>query len=143
MQVNVERGKAASGVRSIGRFVAILAGVPLVATLALSAPNTALAAQCGTTHPGGGGVHTGTGGGVHATTSTPASGGGGGGGGGTLGCANGSSAQGLRGLPVASSGRVVENGARAAGHTGVHARTAATKTANTGAHPRGVRPPHA
>jgi hypothetical protein len=149
MQAELKRGGAASGVRSIGRSLAILAGVPLIATLALCAPDRALAAQCG----GGGptGVHAapggGGGGGVHSQTSHPASGGGGGGGGGgTLGCAGGASVP-MRGLSTAASGRVVQNGVRATGRTATHTRTAATKTAatrtaNTGAHLRTVGPAH-
>jgi hypothetical protein len=141
MQANLERSGTASGARSVGRFVAMLAGVPLVATLALSTPDRALAA-CGATHPAG--VHSaGTGGGsVHTATSIPPTSGGGGGGSGTLGCANGSSASALHGLPIATSGRVVEGGAHGT-HIATHARTAATRTANTGAHLRGVKPPHA
>src|SRR5277367_5800117 len=113
MQADLKRGKAASGVRSVGRSVVILAGVPLIATLALCAPDRALAA-CGASSPAG--VHAAGGGsssGVHTATSQPASSGGGsGGGGGTLGCANGASAP-LRGLSTAASGRVVENGVHA------------------------------
>lgn len=106
MQSNLERGMAASRVRSVGRFVAILAGVPLIAVLALCAPDRALAA-CGATHPAG--VHAGGGGaGVHTATSSSTTSGGGGGGGGTLGCPNGSSAAALHGLPTDTSGRVVE-----------------------------------
>jgi hypothetical protein len=56
MQSNLERGKAASDARSAGRFVAILARVPFIATLALCAPDRALAA-CGVSHPAG--VHAG------------------------------------------------------------------------------------
>ncbi|MGH6798362.1 MAG: hypothetical protein ACREDI_08270, partial [Roseiarcus sp.] len=78
MQSNLECGKAASGVRSVGRFVAILAGVPLVAALALCAPDRALAA-CGASHPAG--VHATGGGGVHVATARPTTSGGGGGGG--------------------------------------------------------------
>jgi len=142
MQANHDRGKAAFGLRGAGRLV-----VPLLAALALSAPGPALAA-CGASRPAG--VHAASsGGGVHAATSTASSGGGGGGGVGSLGCANGSSAPALRpsalhGLATAASGRVVEGGARRAARTAVHARTAATRTANTSAHPRAVRrPPHA
>ena len=47
MQANLERGKAASGVRSAGRFVAISASGPLIVTLALLAPDRAHAAACG------------------------------------------------------------------------------------------------
>jgi hypothetical protein len=142
MQADLKRGKAASGVRSVGRSVVILAGVPLIATLVLSAPDRALAA-CGASSPAG--VHAAGGGsssGVHTATSHPASSGGGsGGGGGTLGCANGASAP-MRGLSTAASGRVVENGVHATGRTATHTRTAATRTANTGAHLRTVGPAH-
>jgi hypothetical protein len=144
MQVNLERGKAASAMRSLSRL-AILAGVPLIAALALSAPERALAA-CGTSRPAG--VHTATAHtGAHTTTSRPAtSGGGGGGGGGTLGCANGSSATALHGLPVAGSGKVVQAGVRPVAHTTPHPRAATAKTAkpsNASAHLRGVKPPKA
>jgi hypothetical protein len=151
MQANLKRGKAASGARSAGPFVAILAGVPLIATLAICAPDRALAA-CGATHPGvvhsaagGGGVHSGGGGGGGVFHS----GGGGGGGGG--GCPNGSSAPALHGLPMAASGRVLEGGGHAA-RTAAFKRTAATSTAtraattriaNVSAHLSGIRPPHA
>jgi hypothetical protein len=141
MQANLESGKAVSDARRVGPIVAFLAGVSLVTTLALCAPEKALAATaCGATHPGG--VHAaGTGsGGVHAATAKPpTSGGGSGGGGGTLGCANGSSASALHGLPITSSGRVAEGGNHGT-HIATHTRTATT---NTGAHLRGVKPPHA
>ena len=160
MQANLERGKAASGAHSVGPSVAIWAGVSLIATLTVCAPDRALAACSAPTHPGGGGgVHSGVGGGVH-------SGGGGGGvfhsggGGGGSGCSNGSSAAALHGLPMAASGRVLEGGVRAA-HTATHARTATTSTAtrtatpriatriattriaNVSAHLGSIRPPHA
>jgi hypothetical protein len=138
MQVRLERRRAASGVRSVSRF-AFFAGVPLIAALALSAPERAFAA-CGPSHPAG--VHSGTGTGSHTATSRPSSGGSGGGGG-TLGCANGASATALHGLSIAGSGKVVEGGARPVAHTTVHARTAATKPANATAHLRGAKPPHA
>jgi hypothetical protein len=143
MQADFKRGKAAPGVRSVGRSVGILAGVPLIATLALCAPKAALAA-CGASHPAG--VRAaGGGGGVHVATSTPAMSGGGGGVG-TLGCANGASAAALRGLPMASSGRVVEAGAHAMAHMTTvtrtaTTRTATTRTANASAHFAAVRPP--
>ena len=134
MQANLERDKGAWGPRGAGRLV-----VPLLAALALSAPGAALAA-CGASHPAG--VHGGAGGGgVHVATSRTSSGGGGGGG--TLGCANGSSASAPRGLATATSGRVVEGGAHRAARTAIHPRTAATKTANTSAHTRGFKRPHA
>jgi hypothetical protein len=141
MQANLERGKAASGARSARRFVAILAGVPLVAILALSAPDRALAA-CGASRPAGTHAAASSGGSVHTATSTAPSGGGSGGGGGSLGCANGSSASAPHGLRIATSGRVIEGGVHAA-RTATHSRTATTRTANTGAHLRGVKPPHA
>jgi hypothetical protein len=146
MQGNLERGKAASAMRSVSRL-AIFAGVPLIAALTLSVPERALAA-CGTSRPAG--VHATTARtGVNTTTSRPAtSGGGGGGGGGTLGCANGSSATATpHGLPVAAgSGKVVQAGVRPAAHTTPHPTTAAAKTSkssNTSAHLRGVKSPKA
>ena len=144
MQVNLERGKAASAMRSVSRL-AIFAGVPLIAALTLSVPERALAA-CGTSRPAG--VHATTARtGVNTTTSRPAtSGGGGGGGGGTLGCANGSSATALHGLPVASSGKVVESSVRPVAHTTPHPSAGKAKTAkpsNASAHLRGVKPPKA
>jgi hypothetical protein len=147
MQANLERGRVASSRRSVGRF-AILAGAPLIAALALSAPDPALAA-CGASHPAG--VHTATANtGAHTATSRPPTSGGGGGGGGSLGCPNGSSAPALHGgggalhgLPVATSGRVVEGGARSAAHIAAHTRSAPTKATNASAHLRGVKPPHA
>ena len=126
MQADLNGGKAAFRMRSVGLSVAILAG----ATLSLAAPDRALAA-CGTSHPAG--VHAAGGGsGVHVATSTAATSGGSGGSG-TLGCAGGSSASALHGLPTTSSGRVVERGAHAA-RTETHARTATTKTTNVSAH---------
>ena len=134
MQANHERGKAASGPRSVGPSVAIWAGVSLITTLTLCAPDRALAACSAPTHPGGGGGS---------------------------GCSNGSSAVALHGLPMAASGRVLEGGVRAA-HTATHARTATTSTAtrddttrtatpriatpriaNVSAHLGSIRPPHA
>jgi hypothetical protein len=141
MQSNLERGRAASGARSAGRFVAIFAGVPLIAILVLGAPDRARAA-CGTIQPAGShAASAGTGGAHTATSKPPTSGSDSGGGGGSLGCANGSSAEALHGLPTAASGKVVEGGAHAAAHTTT--RTATTRTSNTGAHLRGVKPPHA
>ncbi len=139
MQADLKRGEGASGPRPVGRLAAILAGAPLIAMLTLCAPDQTLAA-CGASHPAG--VHAaGSGGGsVHAATGIAAPSGGGGGGG-SLGCANGSSASGLRGLPVAGSGRVVEGGAHRA-HTASRVRTAPTRTGNASAHLRGVRPGH-
>jgi hypothetical protein len=139
MRANFKRGEAAPGVRSVGRSVGILAGVPVIATLALCAPNVALGA-CGARHPAG--VHAaGGGGGVHVATGIPATSGGGGGGGvGTLGCANGAGAGALRGLPT-----TVEPGHAAAHMTTVTrtaaTRTATTRTANASSHFAAVRPP--
>ena len=123
MQGKLERGKAAFHARSIGSL-AILAGAPLIAVLALGAPERALAACGASSHPAG----------VHAAA-------GGGGGGGTLGCAGGSSASALRGLPTTSSGRVVEPGAHAS-RTATHAGNAATRTANAGVHMHAVGHAH-
>jgi hypothetical protein len=127
MQINPKRGEAAFRIRGVGLSVAVLAS----ATLSLSAPDRALAACGGSSHPAG--VHTGAATGVHAATTTVATSGGAGGGAGSLGCAGGSSASALRGLPVASSGRVLETGAHA-GHNETHARTANTRIANAGVH---------
>jgi hypothetical protein len=129
MQADLKRGKAAFRMRAIGLSVAILAS----ATLSLAAPDRALAA-CGASS-GPAGVHAATagGGGVHAATGIAAPSGSGGGGSGTLGCAGGSSASALHGLPTATSGRVVETGTHAS-RTESHARTATTRTANAGVH---------
>jgi len=136
MQANRERGRAASGLRGAGHFV-ILAGAPLIAALALLAPDPALAGCVTTSRPAGvRPASTGTG--AHAPTSAVTSGAGGGGVG-TLGCANGSSATTLRGLPVATSGRVVEGGVRPAARTATHAKTP-TRTTNASAH--AVKPAH-
>jgi hypothetical protein len=130
MQAKLERGKAAFRMRGVGLSVAILAS----ATLSLSAPERALAAACGTAshiagvHAAGSGA-----GGAHAATSTVATSGGSGGGSGTLGCAGGSSGSAMRGLPLASSGRVLEPGAHAA-RTETHARNATTRTPGATAH---------
>jgi hypothetical protein len=141
MQPNLERGKAASGARSAGRFVAILAGVPLIAILTLSASGPALAGPCGASRPAH--APAASGGSVHTTTSIAAPSGGSGGSG-NLGCANGSSsASPLRGLPTTASGKVVENGVHAPVHTAIHTRTTTTSATNTSAHLRGVKPPHA
>jgi hypothetical protein len=147
MQAKLKRGEAAFHSRSAGLSIVIFAGVPLIAALTLVAPDRALAACGGSSHPAG--VHSaGSGsGGVHVATGIAApSGGGGGGGSGSLGCAGGSSASALRGLPTASSGRVVETGAHAA-RTENHARTATTRTAttrtaNAAAHMHGVGHAH-
>ena len=135
MQGKLERGKAAFHTRSIGSL-AILAGASLIAALTLGAPDRALAACGASSHPSG--VHTGVGGGVHAATSTAATSSGSG----TLGCAGGSSASALRGLPTTSSGRVVETGAHAASRTASSARTATTRTTNASAHLHTVRSQH-
>jgi hypothetical protein len=129
MQADLKRGKAALRMRAVGLSVAILAS----AMLSLSAPDRALAACGGSSHPAGVHAAGGGGGGVHVATGIAAPSGGGGGGGGSLGCSGGSSAPALHGLPVASSGRVVETGAHAA-RTESHARTATTRTANAGVH---------
>jgi hypothetical protein len=138
MQANLKRGEAAFHSRSVGLSIAIFAGV---AALALGAPDRALAACGGSSHPAG--VHAaGSGsGGVHVATGIAAPSGGGGGGGGSLGCAGGSSASGLRGLQTAASGRVVEPGVRAA-RTAPHARNATTRTTNASAHLHAVAPRH-
>jgi hypothetical protein len=128
MQADIKRGKAAFRIRGVGLSVAILAS----ATLSLSAPERALAACGGSSHPAGVHAAAAGSGGVHAATGIAAPSGGGGGSG-SLGCAGGSSASALRGLPVASSGRVVETGAHAS-RTENHTRTATTRTANAGAH---------
>jgi hypothetical protein len=140
MQTKLELVKATLCTRGVNLAVAILASVPLIAALALSASDRALAACGGSSHPAGVHAAAGGGGGVHVTAGIGASSGGGGGGG-NLGCANGSSASALHGLPIASSGRVVETGARAA-RTETHARTATTRTANAGARMHAIRPPH-
>lgn len=135
MQTKLERGKAAFPIRTV-----VLAGAPLIAALALCVPDQALAACGASISPGGIHAAGGGGGGVHAAASGPATSDGGGGGG-SLGCANGSSASGLRGLPVAASGRVVEGGAHRA-HNASRVRTAPTRTGNASAHLHGVRPGH-
>ena len=141
MQAKLKRGAAASHSRSVGLSIAIFAGVPLIAALTLGAPDRALAACGASSHPAGIHAAGGGGGGVHVATGIAAPSGGGGGGGGSLGCAGGSSASALRGLPTASSGRVVETGAHAA-RTESHARTATTRTANAAAHMHGVGHAH-
>jgi len=141
MQAKLKRGEAAFQTRSVGLSIAIFAGVPLIAALTLGAPDRALAACGASSHPAGIHAAGGGGGGVHVATGIAAPSGGGGGGGGSLGCAGGSSASALRGLPTASSGRVVETGAHAA-RTESHARTATTSTANAAAHMHGVGHAH-
>ena len=139
MQAKLERGEAAFPTRRVGLSIAIFAGLPLVAALTLGAPDRALAACGGSSRPAG--VHAAGGGtaGVHTATgiAAPSSSGSGGG---SLGCP-GSSASALRGLPTASSGRVVEKGAHAARNES-HPRTATTRTANAAAQMRGVGHPH-
>jgi hypothetical protein len=140
MQAKLKRGEAAFHSRSVGLSIAIFAGVPLIAALTLGAPDRALAACGASSHPAGIHAAGGGGGGVHVATGIAAPSRGGGGGG-SLGCAGGSSASALRGLPTASSGRVVETGAHAA-RAESHARTATTRTANAAAHMRGVGHAH-
>ena len=53
MQAKLKRGKAAFHTRSAGSSVAILAGASLIAALALCAPDQALAACGGASHPAG------------------------------------------------------------------------------------------
>ena len=141
MQAKLKRGEAAFPTRSVGLSIAIFAGAPLIAALALCAPDSARAACGGSSHPAG--VHAAGGGtgGVHVATGIAAPSGVGGGGGGSLGCPGGSSASALRGLPTASSGRVVEMGAHATRNES-HPRTATTRTANAAAQMRGVGHPH-
>jgi len=127
MQAKLERGKAAFRMHGVGLSVAILAS----AMLSFSVPDRALAACGGASHP----AHAAAAGngGTHAATSTVATSGGSGGGGGSLGCAGGSSGSAMRGLPLASSGRVLEPGAHAA-RTETHARNATTRTPGATAH---------
>ena len=133
MQAKLDRGKAAFSMRHVGLSVAILAG----ATLSICVSSPALAA-CGISHPSG--VHaSGGAGGVHVATSATAVPHGGGAT--ASGCSPGASAPALRGLTTAASGRVVETGAHAS-HPMTHARTAATRTTNAGAHLHAVRPAH-
>jgi hypothetical protein len=141
MQAKLKRGEAAFPTRSVGLSIAIFAGAPLIAALALCAPDSAQAACGGSSHPAG--VHAAGGGtgGVHVATGIAAPSGVGGGGGGSLGCPGGSSASALRGLPTASSGRVVEMGAHAA-RTESHARTATKRSTNVSAHLRSARSGH-
>jgi hypothetical protein len=139
MQTILKRGSAASRVRSAGLSVAIVAGASIVATFSFFVPNSALAA-CGASHSAG--VHTASANtGAHTATSIAAPSGASSGGGGSLGCANGSSATRLRGLPTAASGRVAEGGAHAA-RPATHARTAPTRATNATAHLHTVRPAH-
>ncbi|MGB7973287.1 MAG: hypothetical protein WCF81_02820 [Roseiarcus sp.] len=129
MQAELKRGNAAFRMHGVGLSVAILAS----ATLSLSGPDRALAACGASSRPAG--VHAaGSGaGGVHVASTAVTTSSGGSGGGGSLGCAGGSSASALHGLPIASSGRVLETGAHAA-RAESHARTATTRTMNTSAH---------
>ena len=140
MQANLRLNKIAPSTRGVGRLIGTLAGLPLLATLAFCAPDRALAA-CGASHPAG--VHAAATGasGVHVATSRTATTSVGSVGGGTLGCPSGSSAAALRGLPAATSGRVIESGAHTA-HAATTARHAATKTTNASAHLRAVKSPH-
>ncbi len=135
MQADLKRGTAAFRIRDIGLSVAILAS----ATVSLYPSDRALAACGASSRPAG--VHAGVGGGAHVPTRTAATSTGAGGGSGTLGCAGGSSASALRGLPTASSGRVIEPGVQAA-RAESHARTTARiKSTNASAHLH-VRPAH-
>jgi hypothetical protein len=137
MQTNLKRGKAAPRVRSAGLSVAIVAAASIVATFSFFAPSPALAA-CGARSAG---VHTASAStGVH-TGIAASSGASSGGGSGSLGCANGSSASGLRGLPTAASGRVVEPSAHA-GRSTNPAKNGAAKTNNATAHLHTVKPAH-
>ncbi len=136
MQTKLVRGKAAFHIRNT-----ILTGAPLIAALALCAPDQAIAACGVVSHPAGVHAASGGGGGVHAATSIAAPSGVGGGGG-TLGCANGSSAAAYHGLPVASSGRVIEATGAHTARSETYERTATTRTTNVSAHLHAVRPAH-
>jgi hypothetical protein len=140
MQTILKRGSAASRVRSAGLSVAIVAGASIVATFSFFVPNSALAA-CSASHSAG--VHTASANtGAHTATSIAAPSGASSAGGGSLGCATESSATGLRGLPTAASGKVVEGGAHAA-RPATHARTApTTRSTNATAHLHTVKPAH-
>jgi hypothetical protein len=140
MQAKLKRGEAAFHSRSVGLSIAIFAGVPLIAALTLSAPDRALAACGGSSHPAGIHAAGGGGGGVHVATSRTATTSAGGGGA-SSGCPTGGSAGAVHGLTTAASGRVVETGAHAA-RTESHVRTATTRTANAAAHMRGVGHAH-
>ena len=141
MQANLERGKAAFSMRRVGLSVAILAGAPLIAALAICAPDPALAACGASSHPAG--VHAGGGaGGVHVATAAA-----------TVSVARRrrrnasgvqaeSSASALRGLPTASLGQGGRDGRPRGAHPKAHARTAATRTTNASAHLHAVRPAH-
>jgi hypothetical protein len=133
MQTNLKRGNAAFRMRGVGLSLAILAST----TLSLSAPDRALAGCGGASRPAG--VRPAVSGtaGVHAATGIAAPSGGGGGGG-SLGCAGGSSVSAMRGLPMTSSGRVVEARARTMGHPATRPRAAS----NASAHVHAVRAPH-
>jgi hypothetical protein len=139
MQTNLKRGEAALPVRSVGLCVAIAASASIVATFSFFVSSPALAA-CGASHPAG--VHMASANtGAHTATSIAVPSGVGGGGVGSLGCANGSSATALRGLPMVASGRVVEASGHAA-HPVTHAKTAPTRTTNATAHLHTVKPAH-
>jgi hypothetical protein len=145
MQANLDLRNAAPSTRAVRRFLGSLAGASLISALAFCAPNQALAA-CGVSHPAGVRAPVTGASGVHVATSRTATTSAGSGGSGTLGCASGSSAAALRGLPVATSGRVIETGSHAA-HSATNTRSAATKTTatkttNASAHLRGVKAPH-
>ena len=133
MQTKLERGKAAFPIRSI-----ILAGAPLIAALALCAPQQALAACGALSHPSGAHAASAGAGGMHTTTGIAAPSGVGGG----TGCAAGSSAAALHRLPAASSGRVVEATGAHAARSETHARTAPARATNASARLHAVKPAH-
>jgi hypothetical protein len=130
MQAKLERGKAAFRMHGVGLSVAILAS----ATLSLSAPDRALAACGGSSHPAHA-ASTGTAG-VHVGTSTAAASGGSVGGA-SSGCPTGGASP-VHGLATTASGRVVETGAHAPRPERHAARTATTRTTGATAHLRGV-----
>jgi hypothetical protein len=131
MQAKLERGKAAFRMHGVGLSVAILAS----ATLSLSAPERALAACGGSSHPAHA-ASSGTGG-NHVATSTVATSGGSGGGA-SSGCPTGGNTSAVHGLATTASGRVVETGAHAARPERHEARTATTRTTGATAHLRSV-----
>jgi len=137
MQTILNRGKAASSMRSAGLSVAIAASASIVATFSVFVPNPAQAA-CGAGSSGvhAASAHTGS----HTATSIAAPSGAVSGGGGSPGCPSASSGVGFRGLQTAASGRVVEGGN--AGRRGAHARTAPTWNSNATAHLHMMKPAH-
>ena len=132
MQTKLERGKAAFHIRSV-----LLAGPPLIAALALCAPQQALAGCGALSHPSGAHAASAGAGGMHTTTgiAVPSTGGG-------TGCAAGSSAAALHRLPAASSGRVVEATGAHAARSETHARTAPARATNASARLHAVKPAH-